>query len=68
LMIVESDNVADDERFAGAVTTRSSDGWKVDGDGRLTWSGAAFVDVGGTANMRSRFASMDATFSTTLDR
>lgn len=68
LTIVESDNVADEERFVGAVTTRSSDGWKVDGDGRLTWSGAAFEQVGGTASMRSRFASMDATFSTTLER
>lgn len=68
LTIVEGSNIADEARFEGRILVRSSDGWEVDGTGRITWSGGDFTVASGSATMRSRFAGLDATFSTTLAR
>jgi hypothetical protein len=66
--IREGDNIADDARFQGRARIASSDGWQVDGTASLNWTGEGFVDVRGTASMRSRFAQLDATITTALAR
>lgn len=66
--VVESDNIADEESFAGAGQVRSDDGWTAGATLRLTWRGEAYTEVVGTAEMRARYASLDATFSVDLER
>ncbi|MFT7520281.1 MAG: hypothetical protein ACI9MC_002426 [Kiritimatiellia bacterium] len=55
----ESDNIADDGLWSGAVDVDSSDGWWVAGSGQLSWKG--FDEASGTMRMRSTFVEIDAT-------
>lgn len=60
--VVQVENIADEESYAGGGRLESEAGWGTDASLTATWQGQAYTQVQGTATMRARYARLDATF------